>query len=234
MVLQGKLAGAVFAIVGLFACALVAWGSALAEDRPVNLWPTRDVELVYSFTIDPGAWRAHTEGKGPLPSVTVHVKKGGNLIRVDVGLADPGGYIVMDLSKRRATLVRPSQRMYMGITVDSALDWLQMQGIQRPDIPRSDQMQFSRKGELVMLSYHCTVWEVQANQFAARACLTDDGLLLRGEGRFDLGNNNRGWGIIDAVSVTFAPQPDKLFEPPTDYTGAEINMHMPLPGAEGR
>jgi len=53
-------------------------------------------------------------------------------------------------------------------------------------------------------------------------CVTADGIVLRGQGH----DPQYGSGSVEAVSVTYAPQPASLFQLPAGYLRMEI-PHLP-------
>jgi hypothetical protein len=100
-------------------------------------------------------------------------------------------------------LLFPSQHAYLEAPVD-------------PDLQRmlvlNDRMRFARKATDQVAGRACTVWEVGDPGDGASACITDDGVLLRGEG--GKGKSRR---LLVATSVQYGAQPGSLFAPPADY-----------------
>jgi len=74
-------------------------------------------------------------------------------------------------------------------------------------------MHFRRTGSATIIGRACTIYEVTLETSHARACLTDDGLLLRGEGTDATGRH----ATIEATKVAFGPQQAGLFSPPDTY-----------------
>ena len=69
---------------------------------------------------------------------------------------------------------------------------------------------FVRGDAGMVAGLRCTNWRAQSARGSGTACLTDDGVLLRGTG---LDRNGHG-GTIEATSVTYGAQPPALFQPP--------------------
>ena len=195
----------ILATIVVLAC---AW-PALAQNRPPTA-PTRDVLVTY---------RATGPGQAQPQDIRVAFTASGNLMRVE-GMGGPGGgaYVVVDWTTRRMVMVMPQDRRYMEMPANDAFTH---------GFILNDSMTFARRGSETVAGLKCTLWEVTSKEGAGTACMTDDGVLLRGRG-------NDGKGGIEATSVKYGPQPAALFKPPADYSKLEMPAGAPGGRAPGR
>ena len=178
--------------------------AAAAPDRP-PLAPTRDATIEYQV-----------QGRAGRPPIAVRVHFSGGRMRAET--ANLPGYVVVDRAADRALMVMQEQHAYFELPLQS--------GMARDFLP-SDRMSFTRRGEERVAGLPCTVWDVRAPAGrSATACVTADGLVLRGEGH----DPQYGDGSIEAVSLSYAPQPASLFKPPAGFQRIEIPV---LPGLGG-
>jgi hypothetical protein len=185
------------------AIALVAWsGAALAQERP-PVAPTRDVLVTYRAT-------APTQATGPrgLPAgaqdLRVATTQGGKLMRVE-GMGG-GAYVIVDRTTQRMTMVMPQDRRFMEMPANDAF---------ARGFVLNESMTFVKKGGETVAGLKCTLWEVTSREGAGSACITDDGVLLRGRG-------NDGKAGIEATAVKYGPQPAALFKPPAGFSKIEM------------
>ena len=87
----------------------------------------------------------------------------------------------------------------------------------------NDSMIFTRRGTETIAGLKCTVWDISARDGGGSACMTDDGVMLRGRG-------TDGKGGIEATSVKYGTQPAALFKPPAGYSKLDVPPTAP-PGA---
>jgi hypothetical protein len=111
-------------------------------------------------------------------------------------------------------MVMPQDRRFMEMPVNDAF---------ARGFVLNEGMTFVRRGTETVAGLKCTLWEVTSREGAGSACVTDDGVLLRGRG-------NDGKGGIEATAVRYGPQPAALFRPPADFTKLEMPAGM-APGA---
>ncbi len=69
-----------------------------------------------------------------------------------------------------------------------------------------------------MAGQTCEVWRLTGPHGTGKACITSDGLVLRAVGSMD----EAGTGRLEAVSVTYGPQPASLFAPPPDFRRMDL------------
>ncbi len=180
-------------LVGAAALALLAAAQALAGDRPA-LRPTHDVAVVY---------RIDVPGRSDTARITMTWANHGTKLRVD--LPGDSGYGLVDIATEHMLVVVPRHRLVLQSKFDPRL----MPGFAIPDDTR-----MTRAGADMVAGTPCTVWALAGPNGAGTACITEDGLLLRGEGH---GNGAQQASGIEAVSVARGPQPASLFDPPPDY-----------------
>jgi len=172
---------------------------ALAQDRP-PLFPTRDVTVTY-----------RTLGEAAqLPAITMSWHAAQQLMRSDM----PGmGYMVMDQRNQRAFLVMEQARMIMDIPTQQAMQ-------QAGPSPNAT---FRREGSATVAGHGCTIWAYQDGGNQGRACVTQDGVMLRAEGSAQ----GRAGGM-EATQVAFGPQDPARFQRPQGY-----QTMQGMPGAPG-
>jgi len=194
--------------IGLMVCA----GGTQAQERPTIL-PTRDVAVSYRAT-------GPVQGQQQQQDLRVLFTSSGRLMRVE-GMGGPAGggrsagsYVIVDHSNQTMTMVMTQDRRYMEMPVNNAFS---------RGFLLSDTMRFARRGSESVAGMKCTVWDITSSDGNGNACLTEDGVMLRG-------NGIDGKGTIIATGVTYAPQPAALFKPPADFSKIEMPAGL-LPGA---
>ena len=192
---------------------LAACGAALAQERPPTA-PTRDVLVSYRATAPAQGGRAPAGAH----DLRVATTQGGKLMRVE-GVGAGGAYVIVDRTTQRMTMVMPQDRRFMEMPANDAF---------ARGFVLNEGMTFAKKGAETVAGLKCTVWEVTSREGAGTACVTDDGVLLRGRG-------NDGKGGIEATAVKYGAQPSSLFKPPADFSKIEMPAGMPPGGqAPGR
>ncbi len=181
---------------------ILSGSAAGAQERP-PLIPTRDALVEYQV-----------RGPADRPPMSVQVHLSGGRIRAEP--ASLPGYLIVDRAADRAVVVMSQQHVFLEIPVETGL---------ARDYLFNTRMTYVRRGDARIAGQPCTEWDVKAPEGrTAHACITTDGLVLRGEG-----NDPRyGSGRIEALSVTYAPQPDRLFRPPAGYQRLAVPM---VPGS---
>ncbi len=192
-------------VVGCVAPACVI--PALADPPPL-FRPNKDVAVEYRLPGDgagPGS-----QGK----SVTMYFTDHGDKMRFDAG--DGQGYVVVDNAAKRTTVVMNDRKIYIEHQMDPASS---------PMFGMTDAT-FTRTGSDTVAGLPCTIYQVVHHDVKGEACLTDDGLLLRSRG--GSGGDQR---MMEAVKVTYAPQPASLFIPPDGFKKLEMPSMGPGMGA---
>jgi hypothetical protein len=167
---------------------LAAAMPAAAQERPANLLPTHDVAVTYQLG-------------GGHGEAAVHWQAGGRQLRVDL---PHDTYAVVDLARLSATLVLPELQTLMQMPLSPS---------QAEALEPGPEARFVREGSNVVAGLRCTVWSVEAAEGHGTVCLTRDGVLLSGQATDRSGHG----GMVEAVAVRYAPQPQELFQLPADY-----------------
>jgi len=188
--------------------AIIWSGAALAQERP-PVAPTRDVLVTYRATPPAQAGRPAP----PAQVLRVATTQGGRLMRVE-GMGAGGAYVIVDRTTQRMVMVIPQDRRYMEMPANDAF---------ARGFVLNDSMTFVKRGGETVAGLKCTVWEVTSREGAGTACVTSDGVLLRGRG-------NDGKGGIEATAVKYGAQPAALFKPPADFSRIEMPADV-APGA---
>jgi hypothetical protein len=186
-------------------CALagsVAVGTlAQAQDRPAYL-PTRDVTVQYAVTAD---------APGVPSSVTVHITAGGQ-VRIDAG---DRGTVLYDNGSSHASWILPQGRLAIDLPVPSTLAG--------NFIPNAS-TRFARQGSETVAGLRCTDWHVSVPKGSGTACVTPDGVILRGAGSDGKGHS----GSIVATSVAYGTQPADLFALPPGTQRLSFPKHLSI------
>jgi hypothetical protein len=188
----------------LVAVALVTHSAvaAPAQDHPAYM-PTRDVAITYRLSSD----------RPSVPKVAAaHFSAGSQKLRLD----DPssGVYAVIDRAERKMMLVMPKQRSFSWLPFDEKL---------ASGFVLNDSMTFRRTGIDTVANHRCTTWDVTSPNATGSVCITDDGVLLRGEGHDKKGTD----AGLEATQVTYAPQPASLFKAPAGFFELDIPLRAP-------
>jgi hypothetical protein len=179
------------------ALVLLAGGTAAAQDRPV-LFPTRDVAVTYRVT------GAQPAGAPPAQELSMSWNAAAQLMRMDI----PGfGWSVTDHRNARAFAVMEGMRMIMDLPIAQAM---QQYG-------PSESATYRREGTDTVAGTACTVWSYQDRGNTGRACITADGVMLRGEGRS--GGQSGG---MEAVRVAYSAQDAARFQRPQGYQAMQV------------
>lgn len=189
-----------FILGGAALLSLAASGPASA-DQPL-MRPTRDVAVVYRVQGTPA-------GGGPAQTHAIRMfwGDGGQELRVELDTQPVVALI--DFKRQRMEMVLPAQR----VVLDAALDPGLVPGFVMPPGATA-----TRGGTDTVAGQGCTVWHLTGPRGAGTACITGDGVVLRAEGSAA----HEGSGRLEAVSVTYAPQPDALFAPPPGFRRMDV------------
>ena len=169
----------------VFVAALAGCGPAVAETLPAYL-PARDVAVTYHVTGAPA---------GPLDVVA---RWSARLLRARIEMGPV--YVLADTRARTARLVMEQANLTVELPSGNVDAYLPGPGTR-----------FSRTGTDTVAGLSCTAWRAETAKGSGTACLTDDGVLLRGTG---VDRNGRGGGSIEASAVVYADQPVALFQGP--------------------
>ncbi len=177
----------------VWACLSLPWCAAAAP----RLVPDRDVTIDYQLS---------PEGHAPI-DVTVAIAAGGRLLRAIS--ADLPTQILVHRDTETATIMLPLLRMYADLPIE------------RYDPERTvlRGATYASIGEARIAGLRCVLWRATSPEGEARACITDSGVILRGEAR----SARRGaLGAITARRVVFGSLPTDTFAIPSDYQRSPI------------
>ena len=141
--------------------------------------------------------------------IRVATTQGGRLLRVE-GVGAGGAYVIVDRTTQRMVMVMPQDRRYVEMPASDAF---------ARGFVLNESMTFVKRGAETVAGLKCTLWEVTSREGAGTACVTDDGVLLRGRG-------SDGKGGIEATSVKYGPQAAALFKPPADFSRLDVPPGM--------
>ena len=187
----------------LSASVTVAAGAASAQDRPLLL-PERDVAVVYRVIGGPPS----------VPEMRMAWLAGEGRQRIEL----PGGRAtVVDHKDLGASfIVADEQRVVIPLPgrVGASMG---LPGGARPA------GRFTRTGAAAYAGFPCAVWRYEDEKQTGEACITADGVMLRGVGTQD----GRAGGV-EATRVAYGPQDPARFRRPESYR--VVQPQMPPPG----
>lgn len=179
-------------LLASFACLSLATTASAAE-QPRYL-PQYDVAITY-----------RTTGSDPVvpPTLVIRYFSAADRLRIE---GVPLGYVLIDRTMERVELVMPQPQLVIEMPPGGGLT---------EGFILSRRLAFTRTGSDTVLGRACTTYDVTSGGQNPRGkvCLTQDGLLLRGEGQESNGRKAR----IEATAVVKAAQPAGLFSPPDGY-----------------
>ena len=158
------------------------------------LAPTRDV--VVDYTVHP---RDHAD-----LAVQVSVQAGGAHLRITS--ADLPTAFLVDRPAHLATILLPFLKLYATVGI----------GQYDPQETVLRQARFERHGRAMVAGLACTNWTAASPQGEAAACISDDGVILRGTAA----DANGRLGAVQATMVQYGPLPSELFRRPAGYSNA--------------
>ena len=158
------------------------------------LAPTRDVVVDYAV---------HPRDHGAL-AVQVSVQAGGQHLRITS--ADLPTAFLVDRPAGEAIVLLPLLKLYATV------------GIGRYDPQQTvlRDARFERHGRSVVAGHACVDWTAVSARGEAAACITEDGVILRGTA-----SDAHGLlGSVQASTVQYGRLPQELFVLPADYRNA--------------
>lgn len=189
---------------------------ALAAEYP-TIQPQREVAVSYDLD---------TTATGPM-----HLRLMANpqmqVMRIELG--GNGDYILLDRGQERVRLVSPGKGMIFAVSSD---------GFLHRDLGPGSGLHFRREGQRRIAGHGCTAWAVQGPGGSGDACVTEDGVVLEGQGR---GNKPDDQGQVPgghliATAVSFAPLPPALFVVPPGLQEVDLPQTLfraMIPGLSG-
>jgi hypothetical protein len=193
------------ALLATTAILLGAGSPARAEERPVLL-PTRDVAVTYRTT---SGQHAGTE-------LRVAWLAAEQKLRVEPPTTQ--GWGVLDVRKQRLTMVHAGTKSVLEFPADALPG-----GLTLPTLP-PEHARFTRAGSARIAGLPCTLWRFDDGKAKGEACLTEDGVMLRGSGK---GGGQSG--AVEATKVSFGRQDPAGFRPPVEYHALQLPEGLRLP-----
>ncbi len=158
------------------------------------LVPTRDVTVTYSV---------RPRDYAPL-QVRVSIAAGGNRLRITAENL-PTAFLV-DRREHVATILLPMLKMFATVNI----------GEYDPQDTVLRGAHFERHGTETIAGRACTDWTAVSAQGIAAACITGDGVILRGHAA----NHHGEIGAVMASTVEYGALPPALFERPPGFSNA--------------
>ncbi len=189
----------------IFALLLIAVTPAWAQDRPAAMQPTRDVAITYRIPtgeIMRMAWQA-AEGR----------------MRMD--MPGQGAAMIVDTRGQSALMMMEGQRIAMRMAFDPA-------SLPFNPMAPSANTRFTREGTATIAGLSCTIWRMAGPNAQGSACVTADGVMLRGTGQ-----SGRNQETIEATEVRYGAQDAALFRAPAGYQVMDMGNLGALGGALG-
>lgn len=165
------------------------------------LAPTRDVVIDYAV---------RPADRPPL-GVQVSVQAGGALLRITS--PDLPTAFVVDRPAQTATVLLPMLKLYARVAI----------GRYDPQRTVLRNASFERGGQSAVAGRSCTEWRAASSDGRATACITADGVILRGTATDAHGS----LGSIQATMVQYVTLSPALFRRPEDFHDAGT---LPLDG----
>ncbi|HTI02139.1 MAG TPA: hypothetical protein VL752_14415 [Acidisoma sp.] len=189
---------------------------AMAADYP-SVQPQRDVTV--SYDLDSSA-------TGPM-RLRLMASPQMQIMRIELG--GNGDYLLLDQGQERARLVSPQKGLDFAVPTE---------GFLHRDLGPASGLRFQRDGHRRIAGLSCTVWKVLGPDGAGDACVTEDGVVLEGQGRgFRPDDQGRvPAGHLIATAVDYAPLPPALFVVPPGLQEVDLPQALfraMVPGLSG-
>jgi len=159
-----------------------------------RLVPTHDVTVTYNV---------HPRDHAPL-EVRVSIAAGGTRLRITA--QDLPTAFLVDRRDHVATILLPMLKMFTTVPI----------GDYDPQTTILRNAHFERNGTATIAGYPCTNWKAISPQGSAAACITDDGVILRGRAT----NHHGEIGAVMASTVEYGAIPPEVFQRPRGFSNA--------------
>jgi hypothetical protein len=158
------------------------------------LAPVRDVTVTYTV---------HPRDHAPI-EVRVSIAAGGALLRITA--EDLPTAFLVDRRAHMATILVPMLKMFTTVKIG---DYDPQESVLRG-------AHFERHGTERIAGRACTDWTALSAQGSAQACITEDGVILRGRAT----NHHGELGTVMASTVQYGKLPPQVFERPPGFSNA--------------
>ena len=185
---RGRLAGALLLLAGP--------ARAQPADRPFVV-PQRDVDVTYAVPVPPQDGRTRTVAV----AVSQRMRFSIDPLRQRVDPPGTGTYMITDYAARRLIVVQPDRHLATSLPAPGG-----------PIAPHGVRAtgDYRRLGPQTIAGTACTEWATgDQSGNPSIVCLTDDGVMLRAV--------QGGQVLLQAVQLSYAPQPAAVFAPPDGY-----------------
>jgi hypothetical protein len=180
--------------------AVLAAANAAAEPRPL-LVPNRDVTVDYQVA---------PSGHASI-GVRVAIRAGGTKLRITSDTLPTT--LLVNRDTEQAAIMLPMLRAYSDVKI----------GRYDPEHTVLKDASFLRTGRDRVAGHECTVWRSTSKDGTAEACITPDGLILRGA----VDSDKRGRQVtVDATRVDFGPIAEAEFEVPPDFQKSPFKLSL--------
>lgn len=171
-----------------------------AEAQPRE--PSRDYAAAYRLEGQGAAVEMRVFYSAATRRQRVETPEGGMAMIHDV----PNGRMLMLSAEARMVMVMPMQRGEQTLLA----------------VP--DDVALTRSGTATVAGHRCTLYRAaRAGREGGTVCLSEDGIVLAAEWREEGGRGGRA----EATSLTLAPQPAALFEPPQGWQVVQMPAGAP-------
>lgn len=171
-----------------------------AAAAPPLLFPTHDVTLTYAVT---------PQGEAPL-NVRVAVKAGGRRMRITSDVLPTA--LIVDRDRETADIMLPMMRMYSELHI-ARFD---------PERTVLKDARFAPAGQARVAGRACTEWHAEGPEGRAEACITPDGLILRGS----VANGRAQSVSVTALTVQPGPVPVEELTVPPGYQPSPFHLSL--------
>ncbi len=159
-----------------------------------RLVPTRDVTVTYSV---------HPRDHAPL-DVRVSIAAGGARLRITA--EDLPTAFLVDRRAHVATILLPMLKLFTTVEI----------GEYDPEDTILRNAHFDRHGTQSIAGHLCTDWTAVSPAGTARACITEDGVILRGHAA----NHHGEIGAVVASTVEYGALSPQIFQTPPGFSNA--------------
>ena len=181
----------------LLAAPLLVLATAASAGPAPLLVPVRDVTVEYQVS---------PQGRQPI-DVTVSIMAGGRYLHITSDALPTT--ILVNRDTGMAAVVLPILRMYADVKI----------GHYDPERTILRGADFSRGGPRMVAGRSCMEWHALSHDGRAAACITPDGVILRGEASSD---RKGPLGTIQARRVMYGPISPALFQVPPDFQKSPV------------
>jgi hypothetical protein len=212
-------AGWWFRIAAPVVCALAIMAvpmAARAQDYP-SIEPSRDAAVTYDVdSTATGAMRIEAFADPALQTLRLQ-------------LAGGTDFLLLDRATERVMLVSPDKGLVFVVPAN---------GMLHRRLGPDSGLRFARAGHRIIAGVACAVWTVRGPDGSGQACVTQDGIILAGEGQGDrpAKQGQIQAGRLKAVTVSYAPLPASLFEAPSGLQEVDLPPSLfraMIPGLAG-